>query len=267
MISICAFCKTKYVAPNLSRKYCSRSCYWKSMTRTLAKECLSCGKTFHTYKEARKYCSRPCFDIREQDSITIKCGQCGRLHKTSHSRTKFCSSECYGDSKRGLATWNKGKKTGIAPWLNKKRALSTIEKMKETKRLRPYRHTDDAKRKIGAAFRGKSRGGNTNAIASIRGMFEYKRWRQAVFKRDDFACCQCGQRGGKLNADHIIPFAVLLLTYRVSTIEDAHLCSNLWDVENGRTLCLPCHKLTPTFASGTRDVALRLAKDRLKTGV
>ena len=61
---------------------------------------------------------------------------------------------------------------------------------------------------------------------------EYKAWRLAVFQRDGFKCRHCGATK-KLQADHIIPRSARPdLAYEVS---------------NGRTLCKPCHKRTPTF--------------------
>ena len=62
---------------------------------------------------------------------------------------------------------------------------------------------------------------------------EYRLWREAVFERDDFTCVCCGQRGGNLNADHIKPY---------STHPELR-----YAIDNGRTLCLECHKITPTF--------------------
>lgn len=71
------------------------------------------------------------------------------------------------------------------------------------------------------------------------GRLEYRLWRQAVFARDDWTCVFCGERGGKLHADHIKPYAVYsALRYELS---------------NGRTLCAPCHAGTPTFGGRARD--------------
>lgn len=63
----------------------------------------------------------------------------------------------------------------------------------------------------------------------------YRTWRKAVFERDDYTCQGegCGSRGGELNADHIKPF---------STHPELR-----FKVSNGRTLCVPCHKKTPTY--------------------
>lgn len=63
--------------------------------------------------------------------------------------------------------------------------------------------------------------------------FEYKEWRRAVFVRDAYTCVECGQRGGRLHADHIKPWSTHpALRYEVS---------------NGRTMCVPCHSKTPTY--------------------
>jgi 5-methylcytosine-specific restriction endonuclease McrA len=61
----------------------------------------------------------------------------------------------------------------------------------------------------------------------------YRLWRESVFKRDDWTCMWCGQRGGDICADHIKPW---------STHPDLR-----YDVSNGRTLCAKCHSKTDTF--------------------
>lgn len=67
------------------------------------------------------------------------------------------------------------------------------------------------------------------------GRLEYRLWREAVFKRDNYTCLHCGKVGGLLNADHIKPYAT-------------HPALRL-DVGNGQTLCRPCHMKTPTWGS------------------
>ena len=52
----------------------------------------------------------------------------------------------------------------------------------------------------------------------------------AVFEKDAFTCQMCFKIGGTLQADHIKPWAFFPeLRY---------------DLSNGRTLCVPCHKTT-----------------------
>lgn len=77
------------------------------------------------------------------------------------------------------------------------------------------------------------KGGITPENTRIRMSAEYKAWRKAVFERDNYTCQHCGNRGGKLNADHIKRFS-----------EFPHL---RLDLSNGRTLCEPCHRSTDTY--------------------
>lgn len=82
----------------------------------------------------------------------------------------------------------------------------------------------------------------------IRDLKEMKNWRKKIFDRDNYTCCFCKQRGGILNADHIKQFALILKERQIKTSEDAKACSELWETDNGRTLCEKCHRGTDTFA-------------------
>ncbi|HEC64768.1 MAG TPA: HNH endonuclease [bacterium] len=87
-------------------------------------------------------------------------------------------------------------------------------------------------------------GGKTKETKRIRATVEYKNWRINVFTRDDFTCQSCGNRGGNLNADHELPFALF---------PDLR-----FEVLNGRTLCGGCHRKTDTYGNAyrTRDLHL-----------
>ena len=66
----------------------------------------------------------------------------------------------------------------------------------------------------------------------------YNAWRTAVFTRDNYTCRHCGKSKAKyprmtLQADHIKP---------QSTHPELK-----FTVSNGRTLCVRCHKKTPTY--------------------
>ena len=77
------------------------------------------------------------------------------------------------------------------------------------------------------------KGGITPINTAIRQSLEMKNWRRKVFERDSFICQICFEVGGKLNADHIKPFS-LFPELR-------------FELSNGRTLCLECHKKTDTY--------------------
>lgn len=69
-----------------------------------------------------------------------------------------------------------------------------------------------------------------------------------MFERDNYTCKSCNHRGGTLNADHIKQFALILKANSVKTLEDTLSCCELWELDNGRTLCDDCHRKTDTFA-------------------
>ena len=113
--------------------------------------------------------------------------------------------------------------------------------IKAPKRCRPCenKHRDGANN-------ANWKGGKSSENQRLRRSPEYKAWRIAVFKRDNYTCVECSQVGGKLNADHIKPFAL-------------HPELRL-DLSNGRTLCEPCHMKTDSFLGGARKLSVRKAK-------
>lgn len=88
------------------------------------------------------------------------------------------------------------------------------------------------------------KGGVTPINLKIRQSGEYKFWRRQVFERDRFTCQWCGAHKTKIHADHIRPFS-LFPTLR-------------FEVSNGRTLCVPCHKKTESYCWGLRKKSLQL---------
>lgn len=78
--------------------------------------------------------------------------------------------------------------------------------------------------------------GKRTADKKIRQSAKYKAWRTLVFERDNYTCQFCSSRSVFLHADHIKPFALY---------PDLR-----FEVSNGRTLCVPCHKKTGTYGRG-----------------
>jgi hypothetical protein len=68
--------------------------------------------------------------------------------------------------------------------------------------------------------------------------------RSDVLRRDNWTCQTCGARGCKLEAHHSkAGFTKLLKEYSIKTYEQALKCDELRDLNNGVTLCKPCHDL------------------------
>lgn len=106
------------------------------------------------------------------------------------------------------------------------------------------RFTEDTKNKMSLKRKGKPtgrtgdkshfwKGGVTPINKKIRMSLDIRNWRNSVFIRDDYTCQMCGVKGGKLQADHIKPFS-LYPELRFA-------------IDNGRTLCILCHKKTDTY--------------------
>lgn len=103
----------------------------------------------------------------------------------------------------------------------------------------------ETRRKMSEVRKGEKsylwKGGITKINEKIRGSLEYRLWREAVFKRDNYTCVLCSKRGkGDLNADHIKPFA--------------YFPELRFDINNGRTLCVPCHRKTDTYGRKAIDL-------------
>ena len=164
---------------------------------------------------------------------TKKCVVCvnefSRPVKWAHetfNKTVCCSRKCSAILRTGkkiirlLPSWNKGKSS---PWAGKngfKKGQASWNKGKKYPQIQGTSHHN-------------WRGGVSRGY--IQGYYsaEYKWWRNEVFERDKYTCTWCGQVGGTLNADHIKPFAFYPeLRY---------------DTNNGRTLCISCHKKTDTY--------------------
>jgi 5-methylcytosine-specific restriction endonuclease McrA len=112
-------------------------------------------------------------------------------------------------SRKGIASWNKGTK-GV---MKRNKTSFTAERVRGDKNV-------------------NWRGGVSPLNVKIRGSKEYRIWRSAVLERDGYRCVWCGSNGS-LHADHIKPFA-LFPELRFA-------------IDNGRTLCIPCHKSTDTY--------------------
>jgi len=85
-------------------------------------------------------------------------------------------------------------------------------------------------------------GENTLIHRQLRGVLEARQWRSDIFTRDNFTCQSCGKIGGDLHAHHIKHFFKILEENNIQTLKEGISCAELWNLNNGVTLCIPCHK-------------------------
>ena len=150
-------------------------------------------------------------------------------------------------AKKFKIPWNKGKKTGYAPWKGKKFSQTHKENLSKSHIGKPtHRWTEEQRRKLSQKRMGAGspnwKGGISAINERIRKSVNFKLWREAVFKRDNFTCVWCGIKGQKglgrrvvLHPDHIKPFC--------------DYPELRFAIDNGRTLCIDCHKKTDTFGN------------------
>lgn len=165
--------------------------------------------------------------------LTLSCQKCATSFTVQPYRkdAKFCSIPC---ARKGA-----------------KRPPRT-EATKEKLRLahtgkRGFKHSMETRLRMSEVKKGDRthlwKGGITKLNDSIRRNVEYRMWREKVFQRDNWTCQECFARSCAhkrviLNADHIKPFA--------------YFPELRFEVSNGKTLCIDCHKKTDTYAGKGR---------------
>lgn len=215
--------------------------------KILTKNCIVCGKEYaKPYYTGlpewnrRKYCSLNCINV-------------GRI-AWNKGKPKVIGAG--RDFVKGHYTWNKDLKgIHLSPQSEFKKGHTPWHAgTKGIKKQRPW--TLEERQAISLRQRGAKshlwRGGTSKLSHLIRVNAKYKQWRTTIFKRDNYTCQHCNKRGGKLNVDHIKPFASLLKDNKIKSLKAALLWEQLWDLNNGRTLCLPCHIRTKTYARNHR---------------
>lgn len=119
--------------------------------------------------------------------------------------------------------------------------MSSINKKRKGRKL-----SKAIKRKLSLAKRGRNNAayidGRSSLVTRIRRNFKYRQWRSDVFTRDNFICQDCGyDKGNILQAHHIKSFTLIIRQHNIKTIKEAEKCEELWNINNGVTLCVKCH--------------------------
>jgi hypothetical protein len=81
----------------------------------------------------------------------------------------------------------------------------------------------------------------------MRNTTQYLNWRIAILNRDNFRCQLCSSsvkdnKSLRLEVHHAKAFNDICQENNVSTVEQALACKELWNLNNGVSICYNCHK-------------------------
>jgi len=251
----CKVCLNTFYSKVSSAKSCSVKCAAEARrgagnpnykgSENYTHSCETCGNIFISYSKAARFCSISC-NAKRPDNIarlSIMAPKIATLPRKPRrivgrkNTCKLCSVEFISPRKRAYCDTHNGEYFGGKP-IPKFHCIVCGKEFKlPTKNRRQTCSSECKRHELVSRQKGckshRWQGGKTSEAMTIRGSSAYADWRKSVFERDNFTCMHCGQRGGKLHADHIKPF---------STHPELRL-----ELSNGRTLCKPCHLKTDTW--------------------
>ncbi len=180
------------------------------MTKSYPHRCIECSNDYMSSSKQSNYCSNSC----QYGSERWK--ELGRNVQKLAPKTPRISN-----FKKGHIPWNKDKKVpslignsngfqkGQITWNKGKKGFLAGDKHYNWK------------------------GGITPKNRRLRASTDWKRWRQMVFERDNYTCNYCGAKNCEIHPHHKIHLANCL-KYNFNGL--------IFDVNNGQTLCVPCHQ-------------------------
>lgn len=189
------------------------------MAKKILVICDTCGKLIEKYESKigkNNFCNRECYNkFHSKNTIEIKCEVCGKkITKNKNDKNRFCSRKCY-DSFHNIK--------------NKERECPTCHKIFTAKSSEDKYCSWECYNKDRHMPKKEEHWNWKDGVSLIndnRDSFEYKTWRKAVYKKDNYKCVKCGSKK-KLNAHHI------------KSWKDYPALR--YEVENGITLCEECH--------------------------
>lgn len=198
------------------------------------KKCLRCNLEYKSYNKKSKYCSHLCSDLSNRINENYTSKELKKISKTIFDKKqkinkKYYCSVCKTNEVNRKVKFCKECRS------SKNKIIGNCETCKKE----ILSHKSRIKKFCSQKCYNRAGENNSNYIdgrtpenRKQRNSKRYKEWRMSVFKRDGYKCVWCGAMG-ELNADHIKPF---------SKFPELRL-----DINNGRTLCVPCHKKTDSY--------------------
>jgi 5-methylcytosine-specific restriction endonuclease McrA len=93
----------------------------------------------------------------------------------------------------------------------------------------------------------------------IRNTTKYLNWRLSILKRDNFTCQMChasvkDNKSLRLEVHHAKTFNDICMENNICTVQQALECKELWDLNNGFSICYKCHKDIETVRTKLRSM-------------
>jgi len=231
------------------------------MISNVTKSCLYCDASFTKkmlesvkYWKTKRFCSKPCASKKDTEEKLYKapskvCVVCEttfrktlNLSQTQWKEKTLCSRACgyLSDSRNkaiGRAALGNSYCSGNIPYNKGKTGLYTATEATRKK----LREAQTVLVKAGKHHLWK--GGITPLMIEIRTSRLMRDWRKSVSIRDNYTCQACNIEGAKINVDHIKEFSVIIEENKITDINLARNCQDLWDINNGQVLCEQCHSV------------------------
>jgi len=229
--------------------YCSHDCMysWKKENCNVILICQCCGEEYKQKKSLiniSKYCGKKCkvnawrvpkntcvdCGIEISSTIAERCMSCARLHlaQTREPKVKkigYITIICDHCKKEHQQKRTNYDPKGKHHYCNKKcEGLHRREITPHGKNH--WKYTT----------------GLTPLFNQIRMLACYKDWRKKIFERDGYTCVRCEEQG-YIQAHHIKSVKDILMENNIKNSLEAKHCKELWDVNNGETMCRECHKI------------------------
>lgn len=235
----------------------------KQQGKEYKRSCPSCAKEliYHTKQHYRCALKNnticvSCANEKQRtklETLTRSCPKCKKLVSYKSRKGLLTAlrrnAQCVGCSKRGtvlsdthrlkLSKALKGKMAGEAnPMFGKCVSFETRQKISKAHKGR-IAGDKNPNWKSGDKHP-NWKGGITPVCLHLRRCPEYIAWRTVCFIRDHYMCQNCGSKKNAI-VHHIIHFSKLVEWYKISSYEQGLSTSELWNTNNGITLCEPCH--------------------------
>ena len=165
-------------------------------------------------------------------------------------QTIYCSRKCFANARRLTSVpWNKGR---INVYSEKTLGIMSLKKLG----TKPNTQTRLKMSKAHSGCKSSFWKGGTNTLnVRLRKSIKNILWKEQILKRDNYTCQYCGIYGVQFHIHHKIAFSILLNNFLkkydfkhndiLFSLAQRHI--PFWDIGNGITLCIKCHKKTSSY--------------------